>query len=113
HPLALPAVRYGLDAGVGEPRAQPFGSGVVGERDELRRLGAGKLGEPFRKELEHRRCRLLDELAGNDDGSAQQAQRKALFSFSKKPSSGLYVSSFAVCSNSPSRRRCSSVSCLG
>ena len=69
----------------------------------------GNSANPSGKSSSIARGRFLDVRAGNDDRSAQKAQRKALFSFSKKPSSGLYVSSFAVCSNSPSSRRCSSV----
>src|SRR5581483_6027496 len=40
-------------------------------------------------------------------------QRNALFSFPKKPSSGLYVRSSACASNSSRSRRCSSVTCRG
>jgi hypothetical protein len=105
HPLVLPAVGHRLDTNVAEARAEPLSPGLVGERDQLGRVGSVDLGEPVRKQLEHRGRRLLDELAGNDDRSAEQAQRKALFSFSKKPSSGRYVSSLAICSNSPSSLR--------
>jgi hypothetical protein len=45
------------------------------------------------------------ELATGDDDASQ---RNALLSFSKKPSSALYVRSSACVSNSSSSRRCSS-----
>jgi hypothetical protein len=44
------------------------------------------------------------ELATGDEDAPQ---RNALFSFSKKPSSAVYVRSSACESNSSSRRRCS------
>jgi outer membrane murein-binding lipoprotein Lpp len=49
--------------------------------------------------------RELGLAAGDDDAS----QRNALLSFSKKPSSGLYVRSSACASKSSSSRRCSSL----
>ena len=59
--------------------------GVGGELDPLR---AVDLLEALGEELEHGRARLLEPLRADLDGdSAQAAQRNALFSLSKKPSS--------------------------
>jgi len=65
-----------------------------------------ELLEPLREELEHQRARGLGTLGGNGRGdAAQRAQRKALLSFWKNPSSASYVSSLALWPNSSSRRR--------
>ena len=74
-----------------EALPQPAGARVVGEGRELDRVPPLFLDEALREQLEHRRRRLFGPLAPNDDGRTQEAQRKALFSFSKKPSSGRYV----------------------
>ena len=43
--------------------------------------------ETLREELEHRRGRFFGLVAADHDRGADDVQRKALFSFSKKPSS--------------------------
>ena len=45
------------------------------------------LGKALGMKLEHACRRLFDPIAGHDDRRADEAQRKALLSFSKKPSS--------------------------
>jgi hypothetical protein len=74
----------------GAERARDPGSAEpVRVRGELELVPALPLLEAFGRELEHERARLLcpvERHAHRD--SAEAAQRKALFSFSKKPSSG-------------------------
>src|SRR5207244_8017267 len=109
-PAVLPA-RFDVGrarAAEGVPEA--FLAGGVGVRNELGRTASLDLLESAREQLEHHGAGLLQPLVGDlDADSAQGAQRKALFSFSKKPSSGLYVSASLACSNRSSRPRCSSV----
>jgi len=63
-------------------------AGRVGVRDELDAAGARNLLESLREELDHGRARLFGAPLENlDRDAAQIAHRKALFSFSKKPSS--------------------------
>src|SRR5918995_964498 len=62
----------------------------IGVRRELDLVAALALLEPFRRELQHQRASLLRALLRNADGdAAKAAQRNALFSLSKNPSSGL------------------------
>ena len=87
-PAVLPARLDVVAAGAAEevPEALlPARVRVGGELDALR---AVDLLEALGEELEHRRAGLLEPLEADLDGhSAQAAQRNALFSFSKKPSS--------------------------
>ena len=92
HPLALPAVGHGstrMSPNLARSRSAPAPSVNATSSSPPRRRArqtlpetarASRASPPRRARRERRR-------------SAQQAQRKALFSFSKKPSSGLYVSS--------------------
>src|SRR5262249_41959179 len=105
----LPA-RLDLD----EPRVGELGRDSLGrfaERRELDRSGNVALLEARGRELDEARPQLLRALDGHRDGGADQW--KWLFRRSKKPSCFAYVSSSLACSNSPSRRRCSSVSFRG
>ena len=86
-PLLVPAGGDGSGRHVDEGLPQPGHAPLIGERDELDGVVASLLGEPVGEELEHSRPRLLDPDAGDDDRRADEAQRKALFSFSKKLSS--------------------------
>ena len=86
----LPAVRHGLDANVAEPRTQPVRSRLVGERGEL---DVAAVARPPRTPPERARAsrpspprRARRERRPN---ARSEAQRKALFSFSKNPSSRL------------------------
>src|SRR5436305_53848 len=72
--------------------------GVDGER-------AVQLFDPFREDVQEQQELRLPA----DDHVPLQAQRNALLSLSKRPSSALYVRSSACVSNSSSRRRCSSL----
>ena len=64
-----------------------FAAGVR-VRDELGRPAAVDLLEAAGEQLEHDGARRLDPLGRDLDAhAAEAAQRKALFSFSKKPSS--------------------------
>src|SRR5581483_3556585 len=93
-----------------ERRPQTLLPARVGVGDELDPVEALDLLEALREELEHQRPRFLGALGGDVDRDAPQAaQRNALFSFSKNPSSLRYVSSPADRSNSSSSRRCSSL----
>ena len=87
-PAVLPAV---LDVGrprSAEERPEPLLAGGVGVGGELDAVRAVDLLEALREELEHGRASLLGaRVADLDRDSAQAAQRNALFSFSKKPSS--------------------------
>jgi hypothetical protein len=86
-PLLLPAGSDRAACNRAEALPQQTGPHLVREGDELDRLPGGLLGEALGEELEHARRRLLDSIAGDDDRRAYEAQRKALFSFSKKPPS--------------------------
>ena len=115
-PAVLPA---GLDAfgrDVGE-RVSELGLAVlVGEHDELDALARRALLEAVRKALEQHSCRYLG-LDGRDADcdAPKAAQRSALLSRPKKPSSGFctYASGPSVRSTSSSMRRCSSSSAVG
>ncbi|MGN6797588.1 MAG: hypothetical protein ACTHKS_05515, partial [Gaiellaceae bacterium] len=62
----------------------------VGVGRELNAAGPLDFLEPLRKELEHRRARVLGAFVRDfDRDAAEGAQRNALFSFSKKLSSCL------------------------
>src|SRR5205823_10380868 len=86
----------------------------VGVRRQHELVAALRLLEAFREEGEHLGARPLRSFAADGDRDApQSAQRNALFSFSKNPSSARYVSSSVERPNSSSRRCCSSVSRRG
>ena len=88
---APPVLPAGLDVGAARSAEEvpealfAAGVGIRGELDPLRTVDfLESLGE----ELEHGRARLLEPLRADlDCDSAQAAQRNALFSLSKKPSS--------------------------
>ena len=86
-PLVLPAGSDRAARDRAEALPQPVGPRLVREGDELDRLPGGLLGKALREQLEHARRRLFDPIARHHDRGAHEAQRKALFSFSKKPSS--------------------------
>src|SRR3954454_2560132 len=86
-PLVLPPA---LDIGAAraaEERPEPFLARSVRVGGELDALGAVDLLEALGKQLDHGRTRLLEALRADLDGDAAEAQRNALFSFSKKDSS--------------------------
>ena len=87
-PAVLPP---GLDVGslaVSEEVPEPLLARRVGVGDELDAGRGLDLFEALREELDHRRARLLGAFVPDLHGdAAEQAQRNALFSFSKKLSS--------------------------
>jgi hypothetical protein len=97
-PRVLPALGNGLGGHV-EAIAQSALAVLVGVDGEA----VVDLLDALREDVEQ--LRELGLAAGDDDAS----QRNALFSFSKKPSSALYVRSSACASKSSSSRRCSSL----
>src|SRR3954447_7688267 len=79
--------------------------------DELDPVGPIDFLETLREELEHLGPCFFDALGRDCDGDASQdAQRNALFSLSKNPSSARYVSSVESWSNCSRSLRCSSES---
>ena len=93
------------------PRVLPPVGDVVGLEDvEADRRLVGVDGERAVELLDALREEMEEQqelgLPADDDVALQ---RKTLFSFSKSPSSGLYVRSSACVSNSERRRRCSSL----
>ena len=86
-PLVLPAGSDRAARDRAEARPQPARPRLVREGDELDRLPGLLLRKALGKQLEHARRRLFDPIARHHDRGAYEAQRKALFSFSKKPSS--------------------------
>ena len=115
-PAVLPAGRDAVGRDVGE-RAPELGLALlVGEHDELDAVARRTLLEAVREALEQYCCRDLG-LGGRDaDCDAPKvAQRSALLSRPKKPSSGFctYASGPSVRSTSSSRRLCSSSSAVG
>ena len=112
-PAVLPAILDVGRLGGAEHVPDALLARRVGVGDQLRRAHVLDLFEPVGEECEHRRARLLDARVADLDGDAAEAQRNALFSFSKKPSSCLYVCSSLAASNSASKRRCSSDRRLG
>src|SRR5205814_157493 len=86
----------------------------VGVRRKHELVAALRLLEAFREERKHFGPRPLRGFAADGDRDAPQpAQRNALFSFSKNPSSARYVSSSVERPNCSSRCRCSSVNRRG
>ena len=79
------------DGGAAEGLPDPLLAGGVRVRGELERAAvAAELLEPLGEELEHDRARLLRPGVGDGDrDAAQERQRIAFLSFSKKPSSRL------------------------
>ena len=89
-PPLLPAVLDLGRAGAPERLPEPFLAAGVGVGDELDAALAVDLLEAEREQLEHHRAGDLGPLGTDLDGDAPEtAQRNALFSFSKKPSSCL------------------------
>ena len=87
-PPVLPAPFDVVAARAAEEVPEALLSACIRVRSELDALRAVDLLEALGEELEHRRARLLEPLGADLDGdSAQAAQRNALFSLSKKPSS--------------------------
>ena len=88
-PVVLPAQLHRLAAGVTKRSTKPLlANGVrVGRKHDC--IGGLGLLEPVREELEQRRAGRFGCLRGYRDGDASElaAQRNALFSFSKNPSS--------------------------
>jgi hypothetical protein len=112
--LAPPLLPPGLDelrGRFGKLAPQPRFPGLIRVDDEPL---VGLL-ESLGMELEKLRSRFLELLVRDRkrDPEKLAAQRNALFSFSKNPSSVLYVSAAAVCSKRSSRSRCSSFSRRG
>jgi hypothetical protein len=86
-PPLLPAELDRFRARPAEYLPQPLLAARVRVRDELEAVVQLHLLEPLRKELDHRRPRLLRPRGRHADRDAPEDQRNALFSFSKKPSS--------------------------
>src|SRR5262249_26282833 len=108
-PAVFPARLDVVEARVGERGGDASRSIVVrGELDGARQLA---LLEPLGRELEEARAQLLRAVRRDRDGGPDQW--KWLLSRSKKPSCLAYVSWSLAWSNSPSSRRCSSVSRRG
>jgi hypothetical protein len=91
-PAFLPAARNVLGGDLAERGPEPLLAGVVGVGDQLEAVRVVELLESLREELEHQRAGLLGAFSGNRRGDPAQAQRNALFSFWKNPSSASYVS---------------------
>src|SRR5205085_12413616 len=87
-PTVLPAVTR-VDAGrAAERLPEPLLARRVRVGDELDAVAPLDLLEARGEELEHPRSRLLEPRGGDiHRDAAERAQRNALFSFSKKPSS--------------------------
>ena len=104
-PLVLPPRRHWIDLDLIEVSAQVGKPCVVRVDDE----GFLFLDEAGRSELEQLSDHLVESTRWNGDPRTEElAQRNALFSFSKNPSSGRYVLPSAVFANSSSSRRWSS-----
>ena len=88
-PAVAPVSGHVLASGAAECLPEPFlatGIGVGDQLDAVRRLD---LFEAFGKELEHLRPRFFRTLDGHGHRDPpHDAQRNALFSLSKNPSSG-------------------------
>ena len=87
-PPVLPARLHVRGARAAEEVPETLLAARIGVGGELDPLRAVDLLEALGEQLEHDRARLLEPLRPHLDGdSAQAAQRNALFSLSKKPSS--------------------------
>ena len=86
-PAVLPAL---LDVGrarAAEGRPEPLLAARVGVGDQLDAAGGLPLLEALGEELEHQRAAVLGLRGADGHGDPAQAQRNALFSLSKNPSS--------------------------
>ena len=87
-PALLPVGGHVVGPHLAERGPEPLLARVVGVRDQLEPVGVLDLLEALREELEHQRPRRLGALDRDGRGdAAERAQRKALFSFWKNPSS--------------------------
>ena len=87
-PALLPVGRHVVAPHLAEGRPEPLLAGVVGVGHQLEAVGVLDLLEALREQLQHQGPRRLGALERNGRGdAAERAQRKALFSFWKNPSS--------------------------
>src|SRR4029450_5860452 len=99
-----------LRANLAEGCPEPLFAARIGVCDELDCICVLELLEAGGQELHHHRARCLGSLGWHGGGDATEpGQRKALFSLSKNPSSGRYVSASTVRPNCSRSSRCCSV----